>query len=87
MIRLVLIQAALFLSPFAVWLLLGMVRRKTTDFGVLRADAPWIGLAIGGLLLVIASLLALSAFDGGSASGHYVPDRWENGRLIPGHIE
>ena len=87
MIRLVAIQVALFLTPFIVFALYLMARRRAPSLIGFREEAPVMWLAIGGLLLMIVSLIGLAAFDGGSATGHYVPDRFESGRLIPGHIE
>lgn len=87
MIRLVAIQIGLFLLPFAVYALVSAVRARAVSAGVIRADAPLAKLALVGLLLMIVAFLVLAAFDGGSATGVYVPDRFENGRLVPGHIE
>ncbi len=87
MIRLVAIQIGLFLLPFAVYALFAAVRARATSTTATHADAPLGKLALVGLLLTIAAFLVLAAFDGGSATGVYVPDRFENGRLIPGHIE
>ncbi len=85
--RLIAIEVALFLAPFAIFALLLLARRRALSLGLLRAEAPVIELAIGGLLLVVASLIALAAFHDGTAGGTYVPDRFENGRLVPGRIQ
>lgn len=87
MIRLVAIQIGLFLLPFAVYALVAAARARAVSAGAIRADAPLAKLALVGLLLMILAFLVLAAFDGGSATGVYVPDRFENGRLVPGHIE
>lgn len=86
MIRLLAIQLGLFLLPFLAW---GLKRALAGDVGGdgVFAGAPKAKLAIAGLVLVVAAFLALAAFEGGSASGVYVPDRFENGRLVPGHFE
>jgi hypothetical protein len=41
-------------------------------------------LVIGALLLVIASLVLLAHFSGGSPNSTYIPAHMENGRLVPG---
>ena len=84
--RLIAIEAALFLAPFVVFALLLVARRRVLSLGLLRREAPLVELAIGGMLLVVASLIALAAFHEGTATGTYVPDRFENGRLVPGRI-
>lgn len=85
--RLIAIEVALFLAPFVAFAALLWVRRRAISVGLFRAEAPIVELAIGGLVLVIASLVALAAFHDGSVGGTYVPDRFENGRLVPGHFE
>jgi hypothetical protein len=87
MIRLIAIEIALFLAPFAAFALLALVRRKAVSLGLFRDEAPVMELAIAGLVLVIVSLLGLAAFHDGSAGGSYVPDRFENGRVVPGRIQ
>ncbi len=85
--RLIAIEVALFLAPFAVFAALLLLRRKALSVGLFREEAPVVELAIGGLLLVVASLVAMAAFHEGTATGSYVPDRFENGRLVPGRIQ
>lgn len=87
MIRLFAIEIALFLAPFAAFALFALMRRKAMSLGLFRDEAPLMELAIGGLVLVIVSLLGLAAFHDGSAGGTYVPDRFENGRVVPGRIQ
>jgi hypothetical protein len=87
MIRLIAIEVALFLLPFVVFAVILMVRRRAVDFGLLRDEAPFVELAIGGGVLVIVSLIGLAAFHDGAVGGTYVPDRFENGRLVPGRIQ
>ena len=48
---------------------------------------PWLWLAATGIVLLAAMLFLLPVRFGTSAPGVYVPPRWENGRIIPGHIE
>lgn len=87
MIRLLAIQIGLFLLPFALWGLFRALRRDLAAEGAGRIETPYGRLALAGLVLVIGAFLVLAAFEGGSATGTYVPDRFENGRLVPGRIE
>jgi hypothetical protein len=48
---------------------------------------PWWWLAGTGVLLLALVLFVVTVPSGTSVSGTYVPPRWENGRIIPGHIE
>lgn len=85
MIRFVALEIALFLLPFAVFAFLLAARRKP-GLAAFRAEAPLFWLTVIGLLLGVATLFGLVAFEGAS-DGHYVPDRFENGRLVPGRFE
>ncbi|TBW37429.1 hypothetical protein EYW49_11785 [Siculibacillus lacustris] len=86
MIRLAAIEIALFLSPFLVFALILAARRRTLSTELFRSEAPIVGLSIVGLILVAAAMLGLVAFGGGKPEGVYVPDRFENGVLIPGQF-
>lgn len=83
MIRLLAIQIGLFLLPFLVW---GLVHALRAREGRVFADAPLFKLTLAGLALTIVAFFALVAFEGGEADGTYVPDRFENGHLVPGGI-
>ena len=48
---------------------------------------PWLWLAIAGVVLLGAVLALVSGSAGTAGPGVYVPPRWENGRIVPGHIE
>ena len=84
MIRAVLQEIAFFLTPFALWaLLLAAQRKRVTDIEHWSRAAVW--LAIGGLVLVIGSLLWLGIFAE-RHTGAYEPPHMENGRLVPGRF-
>lgn len=89
MLRLVLIELGLFLLPFAVWWGLARLRRAPVVEGAeaVVETVPAMRLATIGAVLVGLSLVGLSLFHQGSAEGTYVPDRFENGRLVPGYIK
>jgi hypothetical protein len=86
MFRLVAIEVVLFLLPFALWLAMAALRRRGEEV-LPHAPAPVMKLATVGLALVCLSLIALAVFSNGTAGGEYVPDRFENGRVVPGHFK
>ena len=84
MIRPVLTEIGIFLIPFGVYVLFLIATRS----GVM-VQSSWsiqlvARLALGSLLLVIASLVLLAHFSGVSPNSTYVPAHIENGKLVPG---
>ena len=51
------------------------------------AALPWLWLASAGVLLLAVVLFVVTVGFGSSTPGIYVPPRWEDGRVVPGHIE
>jgi len=51
------------------------------------AALPWWWLAGAGVLLLALVLYVVTVHVDTSNQGVYVPPRWENGRIVPGHIE
>jgi hypothetical protein len=51
------------------------------------ATLPWVWLAAAGALLLVIMLFVVTVHFGTATPGTYVPPRWENGRIVPGHIE
>ena len=91
MFKLTLIHFALVLLPFAVYMLYLIAARKVELSRSATATAlrnmPWLWLLGGGLILMAASLVALSLTSGESSEGTYVPPRFEEGEIVPGHME
>jgi Family of unknown function (DUF6111) len=84
MIRSVLTEVGIFLIPFAVYALFLIASRSG-----LLAQTSWplhviARLAIGAMLLVVASLVLLAHFSIGSTNSTYVPAHVENGKFVPG---
>ncbi len=84
MIRPALTEIGIFLVPFGIYVLFLVASRSG-----LFAHSSWplhliAKLAIGSLLLVLASLIMLAHFSGASPNSTYVPAHMENGRLVPG---
>jgi hypothetical protein len=48
---------------------------------------PWAWLAAAGAVLLAIVLFVVTVGFGSAQRGVYVAPRWENGRIIPGHIE
>jgi Family of unknown function (DUF6111) len=84
MIRPALTEIGIFLIPFAVYALFLIATRSG-----LLLQSSWpiqlvAKLALGSLLLVVASFILLAHFSGASPDSTYVPAHIENGRLVPG---
>jgi len=84
MIRPILTEIALFLTPFAIYAAFLVATRN----GILQPSA-WTmprlaGLLIAALILVVGSFLLLAQFSGAPPGSAYVPAHIENGKLVPG---
>jgi Family of unknown function (DUF6111) len=84
MIRPALIELALFLTPFAAYVIFLWATRA----GVLHPDA-WslsklASLTIAALALMIGSFVVIAQFSGSPPKSTYVPAHVENGRFVPG---
>ncbi|HKM69056.1 MAG TPA: DUF6111 family protein [Stellaceae bacterium] len=51
------------------------------------AALPWVWLAGAGVALLAIVLFVVTVHFGAPQEGVYVPPRWQNGHIIPGHIE
>jgi hypothetical protein len=51
------------------------------------AGLPWLWLAAAGVVLLAGFLVVVTVGFGTAERGVYVPARWVNGRIVPGHIE
>lgn len=79
MLRVAVINIALFLVPFALYLLWSMVRGK-------RSDMPFYWLVGSGVALVLVAMVSLAQFQPGGTTGEYEPPRFENGEIVPGRV-
>ena len=48
---------------------------------------PWIWLAGMGVALLAIVLFVVTVHFGAPQEGVYVPPRWQNGDIVPGHME
>ncbi|MFD2182279.1 DUF6111 family protein [Rhodoplanes azumiensis] len=84
MIRPILTEIALFLTPFVLYAAFLIATRR----GLVHPDAwrltvlGWLTLAA--LVLMIASLVVFAQFGGAPPHSNYVPAHMENGRFVPG---
>ena len=84
MIRTVVTEIGLFLTPFVLYAACLVMTRA----GPLQSEA-WTmprlaALVIVSLMLVIGSFLLLAQFSGAPPGSTYVPAHIENGKLVPG---
>ncbi len=87
MIRSILIEVALFLTPFVLY----AAFLHATKAGVLHPES-WplkrlIWLSVVALALLIVSSVYLAQHSGAPAKSEYVPPHMENGKLVPGHFK
>lgn len=87
MIRPVLTEILLFVTPFAVYALFLYATRA----GVLHPESwppkalAW--LTIAAVVLMVAGFVVLSQLDYHPPGSTYVPPHMEDGKLIPGHFK
>jgi hypothetical protein len=87
MIRPVLTEFALFLAPFAVYVIFLVATRA----GVLHPDSwslsrlAW--LSIAALVLMIGSFIVLAQFGGAPPGSTYIPAHMEDGHFVPGQTK
>ena len=76
------------LLPTAVYLLwVTLLRPARQNGATLWGALPWVWLAGAGLALLALVMFVVTVHFGKPQDGVYVPPRWENGHIIPGHIE
>jgi len=75
--------------PTALYLLwVSTVRGPSAPGAEARwAALPWVWLAGAGVVLLAIVLLVVTVHFGAPQQGVYVPPRWQNGHIVPGHIE
>jgi hypothetical protein len=87
MIRPVLIEVALFLTPFVLYVLFLWATRA----GVLHPQhwslSRLIWLIATAFILMIGSFLVLAEFSGAPPGATHVPAHLENGKFVPGTVK
>lgn len=85
MIRRVLEEFLIFLSPFLLYAVYLAIRGRRPDHGV-HWDGQAFRLTLAGIVLVILSLVATGLFSERHRGG-YVPPHLENGQVVPGRFQ
>jgi hypothetical protein len=84
MIRPILIEIGLFLTPFVIY----AAFLVATRIGILQPSAWTLrriaGLVIASLVLVVGSFLILAQFSGAPPGSIYVPAHIDGGKFVPG---
>jgi uncharacterized protein DUF6111 len=76
------------LLPTALYLLWVTTLRRARESGTtLWVALPWLWLASAGVALLAVVMFVVTVHFGTPQEGVYVPARWQNGHIIPGHIE
>ena len=76
------------LLPTILYLLwLRAVRWSEAGGAIAWHKLPWVWLVLTGVALTALVLFVVTVGFGTAMPGIYVPPRFENGRIIPGHIE
>jgi len=87
MLRIVFINALMFLLPFAVYGAYFYLARRGAGKQSFWNEAPLFWLLSASTLLVFAAMVTLVSFSGGEPGGTYISPRLENGVIQPGRIE
>jgi hypothetical protein len=88
MIRVFLTVILPLLLPTALYLLWISTLGAPHEGGAMPwAAVPWVWLAGAGAVLLAIVLLVVTVGFGTPQQGVYVAPRWQNGHIIPGHIE
>jgi hypothetical protein len=75
------------LLPTALYLFWVITLRPARESGNLWMALPWLWLASAGVALLAVVMFVVTVHFGTPQEGVYVPPRWQNGHMIPGHIE
>jgi uncharacterized protein DUF6111 len=84
MIRTLLTEGALFLSPFAAYaIFVWATRAKVIDPAIWPRRTIW-WLTLAAFLAMIVGFIVIAEFTGVPLGSTYVPAHLEHGRLVPG---
>jgi hypothetical protein len=87
MIRIVLVNILLALFPALLYFSYVYLRRRENPDEEILNNAPIFWLLSAGVALMLASLILFGHWEGGAPGKQYVPPRFEDGVIIPGHVE
>ncbi len=78
------------LLPMAIYLLWAWFARKRQAAGAPAyrlQDGPWFWLILAGIVLATGGLVFTALTGGEEPGGSYSAPRWEDGRIVPGHVK
>jgi len=84
MMRAVLTEIGLFLTPFVLYAAFLLITRSGVFLPAAWTTPRVIGLLIVSLVLVVGSFVMLAQFSGAPPGSTYVPAHIEDGKLVPG---
>ena len=88
MVRVVLINIALFVLPLALYAAYFYVTEHNQNAATLEwKNMPLSFLLQAGLGLIVIGMLATAYLGGEKAGGNYIPARMQDGKLIPGEVQ
>jgi hypothetical protein len=87
MARTVLIEALLFLSPFAIYAVVLYATSRDAREAEYWTTRILAALAAIGMVLMIIGLVFFAHFGGAPPGAEYEPAHMENGKLVPGRLK
>jgi hypothetical protein len=87
MIRIVIENFLLFLTPTAIYVTYVWLTRDAATKGSPLDDAPVVWLFGAGAMLVVIVLVAFGTTSGGKPGQTYIPPVFKDGQVIPGRSE
>jgi hypothetical protein len=87
MIRIILVNLLLLLLPLIVYFSYVYLRSRSEPDEDLVANAPIFWLLAGGAALMLIALVFLVRWETGDPEARYVPPRYEDGVIVPGHYD
>lgn len=87
MLRVILLNMAIFLVPFILYGAYMILVRRHQDKNSLWRDAPILWLFSAGLVLVLFVVFTLISFERQEPGGVYHPPVYKDGKIQPGYIE
>jgi hypothetical protein len=88
MLRVLLTIVLPLLLPTAVYMAWIAFTSSSAEHEKVRISAlPLVWLAFAGVILLALVLVTVTVHFGEPVSGRYIPPRYENGRVVPPHLE
>jgi hypothetical protein len=87
MIRIVLVNILLVFFPALLYFSYVYLRRRENPSEEILNNAPIFWLMAAGVALMLASMVFFGQWQGAPPGKRYVPPRFQDGVIIPGHVE